>query len=551
MWNRVIATVCLWGMGSVSMAQSIDFEALPDGSPTLDRQLISDQYVADFGVRFDLVDPITLEVVGSPQIAKVGAPRTAFTACGPDIPNPGQGAGQSFLTDDGSVGSNVETLLVTYSQPVAQAAGVILDTDTRTGPTYEEWTVEALDASMNVLETVVITAQDGPDNCNAGQGPGDGRADSFLFQRASADISFVLLRYTGTATDIGLAFDSFSPTMIPPPPSIVASVPQTDPCTYDIIELGSEIFDGLAIYTYQWQKQQPGGGYIDVLNAIEPTLEVAAIEGDTYRVIVTDALERVAISNPVTIGFARFVNIELFAETAPNSGVFTPLGDGYAPFEFDTDIDTLYEWSNAEEYYHGSEPALSVDQSHLFLTAAPGGLSLVNVYDGVGTNAGGRAEMQMEFTGVTPEYVSRDDPSGDLYRGAGTSVLETRHNWSSPNTDGWVIGPLQGSWSVDISFADGFTGEPEIDGLTSWTFFDSYGSNIALPLELDRRVRIVATCGCGPADLNTDGSVNFFDVSAFLSAYNAQNQIADFNGDGMLNFFDVSAFLSAFNAGCP
>lgn len=250
---RIVShAVCVWGMlaSSVCFSQSINFETLPDGSPTLDRQLISDQYVADFGVRFDLIDPITLEVVGSPQIAKVGSPRTAFNACGPDTPNPGQGVGQSFLTDDGSVSNNVETLLVTYSEPVAQAAGVILDTDTRTGPTFEEWTIEALDASMNVLETVVITAPDGPSSCNVGQGPGDGAADSFVFERDSADISFLVLRYTGTATSIGLAFDSFSPTTIPPPPTITASVPETNPCAYDIIELESDIVDGLAVYIY-------------------------------------------------------------------------------------------------------------------------------------------------------------------------------------------------------------------------------------------------------------------------------------------------------------
>ncbi len=56
------------------------------------------------------------------------------------------------------------------------------------------------------------------------------------------------------------------------------------------------------------------------------------------------------------------------------------------------------------------------------------------------------------------------------------------------------------------------------------------------------------TCG---ADINGDGDLNFFDVSAFLMAYNAQDPIADFNEDGMFNFFDVSAFLTAFNAGCP
>lgn len=54
-----------------------------------------------------------------------------------------------------------------------------------------------------------------------------------------------------------------------------------------------------------------------------------------------------------------------------------------------------------------------------------------------------------------------------------------------------------------------------------------------------------------PVDMNGDGLLNFFDVSAFLVAYNAQEAAADFNGDGLFNFFDVSAFLTGFNAGCP
>lgn len=53
------------------------------------------------------------------------------------------------------------------------------------------------------------------------------------------------------------------------------------------------------------------------------------------------------------------------------------------------------------------------------------------------------------------------------------------------------------------------------------------------------------------ADLTGDGVLNFFDVSAFLSAFSASDPIADFDGNGAFNFFDVSAFLSAFSAGCP
>ncbi len=52
-------------------------------------------------------------------------------------------------------------------------------------------------------------------------------------------------------------------------------------------------------------------------------------------------------------------------------------------------------------------------------------------------------------------------------------------------------------------------------------------------------------------DLNADGSLNFFDVSAFLVAYLDGDLAVDFNDDGELNFFDVTAFIAAFNAGCP
>ncbi len=53
-----------------------------------------------------------------------------------------------------------------------------------------------------------------------------------------------------------------------------------------------------------------------------------------------------------------------------------------------------------------------------------------------------------------------------------------------------------------------------------------------------------------PADLTGDGLLNFFDISAFLTAFNAQDPAADFNNDGLYNFFDISAFLIEFAAGC-
>lgn len=54
-----------------------------------------------------------------------------------------------------------------------------------------------------------------------------------------------------------------------------------------------------------------------------------------------------------------------------------------------------------------------------------------------------------------------------------------------------------------------------------------------------------------PADLTGDGILDFFDVSAFLNAYNAMDPAADFDDNGIFDFFDVSAFLAGYNAGCP
>ena len=57
--------------------------------------------------------------------------------------------------------------------------------------------------------------------------------------------------------------------------------------------------------------------------------------------------------------------------------------------------------------------------------------------------------------------------------------------------------------------------------------------------------------GLCPADCNGDGVLNFFDVSMFLTEYNAQDTRADLNNDGQWNFFDISTFLMSYNAGCP
>jgi len=86
------------------------------------------------------------------------------------------------------------------------------------------------------------------------------------------------------------------------------------------------------------------------------------------------------------------------------------------------------------------------------------------------------------------------------------------------------------------------------DGEIAYPFWYTRENPIAqifgLTPTLTLRVRIGS-----PADYNSDGSLNFFDVSAFLSDLGDGNLDADLNGDCTLNFFDISAFLSAFAGG--
>lgn len=63
----------------------------------------------------------------------------------------------------------------------------------------------------------------------------------------------------------------------------------------------------------------------------------------------------------------------------------------------------------------------------------------------------------------------------------------------------------------------------------------------------------ITTAPACPADLAEPfGSLNFFDLAAFLSLFQNGDPAADLAAPtGVFNFFDLSAYLSLYNAGCP
>jgi hypothetical protein len=66
--------------------------------------------------------------------------------------------------------------------------------------------------------------------------------------------------------------------------------------------------------------------------------------------------------------------------------------------------------------------------------------------------------------------------------------------------------------------------------------------------------RIIDPLGCFvpcTPDFNNDGSLNFFDISTFITAFESREPASDINADGRWNFFDISTFLTLFAQGCP
>jgi len=167
-----------------------------------------------------------------------------------------------------------------------------------------------------------------------------------------------------------------------------------------------------------------------------------------------------------------------------------------------------------------------------------GALSIGDFFDGVGhayaadLTLADTSELQMDLAG------DNNGIEHDQLFVVGTAVINGTLALST--VDGY-----------SVSFGEVFTILTAGSVAGSFDSVDLSGLAIGQSAEVIMyadHVDVLITCR---ADLFTDGSLNFLDVSAFLNAFASNDQIADFNNDGSFNFLDVSAFLSSYSSGCP
>ncbi len=176
-----------------------------------------------------------------------------------------------------------------------------------------------------------------------------------------------------------------------------------------------------------------------------------------------------------------------------------------------------------------------------------------------------------------PDLVAElaDAPGGTYVRGENVNIIHRTRNSGTLNSTGYSV-QFRLSTNNIISAGDALMDTRNYGALNIGASFQT-STSVQIPpttapgtyfvgtiiadnggLDLNNGnnsipdVNTITVVSCLPDFAAPYGTLNFFDVSAFLSAYNNQQALADIAAPfGTWNFFDVSAFLSAYNAGCP
>jgi len=257
--------------------------------------------------------------------------------------------------------------------------------------------------------------------------------------------------------------------------------------------------------------------------------------GGAVPLIVLDVLTADMGTGSTLYAGGRFLNINSVdaANIASwNGSAWSPLGGGLTRTAGIAQVFHMTAWDDGN--------GMAIYAGGSFNRA--GGLPVEDVAKWDGKSWSGMGDG---FDSAVQELIAFDDGTGEALYALGNFT----HSGAVPMNH---IAKWNGSsWEAVGSGADANIFGAFVDDTGEGQSLIMGGSfNTAGGLTAHHVAAVLGAPSCQP-DLNGDGDLNFFDVSAFLAAFSANDPIADFTGDGEWNFFDVSAFLAAFSAGCP
>jgi hypothetical protein len=228
-------------------------------------------------------------------------------------------------------------------------------------------------------------------------------------------------------------------------------------------------------------------------------------------------------------------------------------GDGFDDF-------VVAKWVNFESgiYYNNAgtpapTPAWTVDNTDAdkgAVAADFNGDGLLDIAFGGDPSRAFQQDNDGQFTQVwanTDPFSGTQDIRGvDVDNDGDTDLAEIHFSTGRThiylNEDG-VLNPVP-AWTYDASEVGNALAFGDINGDGWPDLVTGYSGDISI------RVFFARPPEC-PADFNTDGTLDFFDVLDFLDAFSNEDPRADLTGDGLFDFFDVQDYLEAFAAGCP
>jgi len=241
-------------------------------------------------------------------------------------------------------------------------------------------------------------------------------------------------------------------------------------------------------------------------------LSTAAIETDTCTVRRDDATGEIVIESDVGITMAApTIDVEgrgpidisspgqVTVSKEPGPGMAIELPDGsqwpVAPVESDGPVEAYYGFDTDNHNAAATPDGLErTDATVTFVhrNAETGERSLVIIHDHPASDAGGAAVLTVEGASGA-EWLVQDDteaitPPQDRYETTDGAVGESESvawKWNADRTDGGALGPLGGSFDVEITHRAGGTVVDQTrdrSGLDHWVFLD--GRDPGNPIEI-------------------------------------------------------------------